>query len=94
MSQWDYKIDQPMLGPFPFPNLRKGPGIEVGVRSVWVLMHEPFRAHELFHVNSDIDANEINEFEAAKFNLKMTKLGKNFSHTNPHCDLHVYICDK
>ena len=21
--------DQPMLGPFPFPNLRKGPGIEV-----------------------------------------------------------------
>ena len=30
MSQWDYKIDQPMPGPFPFPNLRKGPGIEVG----------------------------------------------------------------
>ena len=29
MSQWDYKIDQPMPGPFPFPNLRKGPGIEV-----------------------------------------------------------------
>ena len=23
MSQWDYKIDQPMPGPFPFPNLRK-----------------------------------------------------------------------
>ena len=38
MSQWDYKIDQPMPGPFPFPNLRKGPGIEVasdsGVASV------------------------------------------------------------
>ena len=30
MSQWDYKIDQPMPGPFRFPNLRKGPGIEVG----------------------------------------------------------------
>ena len=30
MSQWGYKIDQPMPGPFPFPNLRKGPGIEVG----------------------------------------------------------------
>ena len=29
MSQWDYKIDHPMPGPFPFPNLRKGPGIEV-----------------------------------------------------------------
>ena len=29
MSQWDYKIDQPMPGPFPFPNLIKGPGIEV-----------------------------------------------------------------
>ena len=29
MSQWDYKIDQPMPGPFPFPNSRKGPGIEV-----------------------------------------------------------------
>ena len=29
MSQWDYKIDQPMPGPFPFPNLRKGPGNEV-----------------------------------------------------------------
>ena len=29
MNQWDYKIDQPMPGPFPFPNLRKGPGIEV-----------------------------------------------------------------
>ena len=29
MSQWDYKIDQPMPGPFPFPNLRKGHGIEV-----------------------------------------------------------------
>ena len=33
MSQWDYKIDQPMPGPFPFPNLRKGPGIEVGSRA-------------------------------------------------------------
>ena len=29
MSQWDYKIDQPMPGPCPFLNLRKGPGIEV-----------------------------------------------------------------
>ena len=29
MSQWDYKIDQPIPGPFPFPNSRKGPGIEV-----------------------------------------------------------------
>ena len=29
MSQWDYKIDQTMPGPFPFPNSRKGPGIEV-----------------------------------------------------------------
>ena len=29
MSQWDYKIDQLMPGPFPFPNLRTGPGIEV-----------------------------------------------------------------
>ena len=29
MSQWDYKIDQPTPGPFPFSNLRKGPGIEV-----------------------------------------------------------------
>ena len=29
MSQWDYKIDQPTPGPFPFPNLRNGPGIEV-----------------------------------------------------------------
>ena len=29
MSQWDYKIDQPKPGPFPFPNSRKGPGIEV-----------------------------------------------------------------
>ena len=29
MSQWDYKIDQPMPGPFPFPNSRKDPGIEV-----------------------------------------------------------------
>ena len=29
MGQWDYKIDQPMPGPFPFPNSRKGPGIEV-----------------------------------------------------------------
>ena len=28
MSQWDYKTDQPMPGPFPFPNSRKGPGIE------------------------------------------------------------------
>ena len=30
MSQWDYKIDQPMPGPFPFTNSRKGLGIEVG----------------------------------------------------------------
>ena len=30
MSEWDYKIDQPIPEPFPFPNLRKGPGIEVG----------------------------------------------------------------
>ena len=30
MSQWDYQIDQPMPGPFPFPNSRKDPGIEVG----------------------------------------------------------------
>ena len=30
MSQWDYKVDQPMPGHFPFPNSRKGPGIEVG----------------------------------------------------------------
>ena len=30
MSQWDYKIDQPMPEPFPFPSSRKGPGIEVG----------------------------------------------------------------
>ena len=30
MSQWDYKIDQPIPGPFPFPNLRKGPWLEVG----------------------------------------------------------------
>ena len=29
MNQWDYKIDQPMAGPFPFPYLRKGHGIEV-----------------------------------------------------------------
>ena len=29
MRQCDYKIDQPMPGPFPFHNLRKGPGIEV-----------------------------------------------------------------
>ena len=29
MSQWDYKIDQLMPGPFPFPNSRKGPGVEV-----------------------------------------------------------------
>ena len=29
MSQWDYKVDQPIPGPFPFPNLRKSPGIEV-----------------------------------------------------------------
>ena len=57
-------------------------------------MHEPFRAHELFHVNSGIDANEINEFEAAKCDLKMAKLGKNFSHSSLHGDLHVYICDK
>ena len=35
MSQWDYKIDQPMPGPFPFPNLRKGPGIEV---EYWQIM--------------------------------------------------------
>ena len=28
MSQWDYKIDQPMPGSFP---LRKGPGIEVAL---------------------------------------------------------------
>ena len=33
MSQWDYKIDQPMPGPFPFPNSRKGPGIEVAIDS-------------------------------------------------------------
>ena len=25
--------DQPMPGPFPFSNLRKGPGIEVGVKA-------------------------------------------------------------
>ena len=29
MNQWDYKIDQLMPGPFPFPNSRKGPWIEV-----------------------------------------------------------------
>ena len=34
MSQWDYKIDQPMSGPFLFPNLRKGPGIEVVGKAV------------------------------------------------------------
>ena len=33
MSQWDYKIDQPMPGPFPFPNSRKGHGIEVEYNS-------------------------------------------------------------
>ena len=33
MSQWDYKIDQPMPGPFPFPNSRKGPGIEVDLNA-------------------------------------------------------------
>ena len=32
MSQWDYKIDQPIPGPFPFPNLRKDPGIKVGAK--------------------------------------------------------------
>ena len=36
MSQWDYKIDQPMPGPFPFPNLRKGPGIEVACVRVYM----------------------------------------------------------
>ena len=35
MSQWDYKIGQPMPGPFPFPNLTKGPGIEVDLRAVF-----------------------------------------------------------
>ena len=30
MSQWDYKIDQPMPGPFSLPNLRKGPAIILG----------------------------------------------------------------
>ena len=27
-------MDQPMPGPFPFPNLRKGPGIEVDTYKV------------------------------------------------------------
>ena len=31
MSQWDHNIEQPMPGPFSFPNSRKGPGIEVDV---------------------------------------------------------------
>ena len=34
MSQWDYKIDQPMPGPFPFPNSIKGPGIEVDINQI------------------------------------------------------------
>ena len=29
MSQWDYQIEQPIPGPFLFPNSIKGPGIEV-----------------------------------------------------------------
>ena len=40
MSQWDYKIDQPMPGPFPFPNSRKGPGIEVGNRCTYIPQNE------------------------------------------------------
>ena len=47
MSQWDYKIDQPMPGPFPFPNLRKGPGIEVGSRAFDLLPR--FWAKKLFY---------------------------------------------
>ena len=39
MSQWDYKIDQPMPGPFPFPNLRKGPGIEVDNSALYTSLH-------------------------------------------------------
>ena len=35
MSQLDYKIDQRMPGPFPFPNSRKGPGIEVVFGEYW-----------------------------------------------------------
>ena len=35
MSQWDYKIDQPMPGPVPFNNSRKGPGIEVETPNVY-----------------------------------------------------------
>ena len=42
MSLWDYKIDQPMPGPFPFPNSRKGPGIEV-VTITEKFVHEAFR---------------------------------------------------
>ena len=35
MSQWDYKIDEPIPGSFPFPNLTKGPGIKVDLRAVF-----------------------------------------------------------
>ena len=31
MSQWDYKIDQPMPGPFPFPIQEKALGLRLGV---------------------------------------------------------------
>ena len=50
MSQWDYKIDQPMPGPFPFPNSRKGPGIEVDTSLLSDGQRSLFKAILLQHV--------------------------------------------
>ena len=49
MSQWDNKIDQPMPGPFPFPKLRKGPGIEVVFLSTLTFPDTFFSPHIVYY---------------------------------------------
>ena len=69
MSQWHYKKDQPMLGLFPFPNLRKGPGIEVVklllIMTVLVLLRIAFSTRSLMTLHSESSMEAISVFTIA-----------------------------
>ena len=47
------ECDQPMPGAFPFPNLRKGPGIEVGVLNNYQVFQK-FRLSPKFRIGNAI----------------------------------------